>query len=77
MLIIEQGQMEPNRVIIIIKKDWTPDRIGRAHRSLQPVTQADEFVQTLLKPSRLPTCQEPQPVEMQPNVDRLVEFLNR
>jgi hypothetical protein len=61
-----------------IKKDWSPDRIGRAHLlAVHTVTKAEEFVQVLLMPRVRLVASAPRPVEVLPNVDRLVDFLNR
>jgi len=60
-----------------IKKDWAPDRIGRAHRSPQPVTQADEFAQRVLAPPTLPDLPPPRAVSLTDNLHRLVAFFNR
>lgn len=60
-----------------IKKDWTPDRIGRAHRSTHTTTKAEEFAQLLLMPRVPALLMAPRPVAVHACVDRLVEFLNR
>lgn len=61
---------------VAVLKDWGPERIGRAYQQAQTCHgEGAEVIQDLLlrKPPR--PMPEPRPVEVSPQLEKLVQFL--
>lgn len=62
---------------VVIKSDWSPERIGLAHRERNhTVTRAEDFAQSLLLPGPRVRLLEPRPVEPSTWMERLVRLCN-
>jgi hypothetical protein len=60
---------------VVVHKDWSPTRIGRAYTQ-KPPTQSDSYsvIQEALLAKPKAALPNPRPVAVHPNVEQLVRF---